>query len=112
VIDHLQASLQYLADLMNSFKPGSAEARKFQSLSYRFDMTDRSIVFTGDTGPSSDVERLARGADLLISEIGEPEAAAAEVKALRPDLPALTPGVAAPIEGRPAPRPSGRRGWF
>jgi ribonuclease BN (tRNA processing enzyme) len=71
------------------FAPGSAEARKFQSLSYRFDMADRSIAFTGDTGPSADVERLARGADLLVSEIGDPEVAVAQVRALRPDLPAF-----------------------
>jgi ribonuclease BN (tRNA processing enzyme) len=69
----------------STFAPGSAE---FQSLSYRFDMADRSIAYTGDTGPSTNVERLARGADLLVSEIGDPESAVAMVKALRPDLPA------------------------
>jgi ribonuclease BN (tRNA processing enzyme) len=127
-VERIQASLQYLVDLMSagglggqtpsfhitvqeitdgstfdvgpvkvtaatnshySFDPGSAEAKKFQSLAYRFDMTDRSIAFTGDTGPSTNVERLARGADLLVSEIGDAESAVAMVKAMRPDLPAL-----------------------
>lgn len=40
-----------------------------RSYSYRFDMADRSVVFTGDTGPSHAVEDLARGADVLVSEI-------------------------------------------
>ncbi|MFE9687226.1 MBL fold metallo-hydrolase [Streptomyces sp. NPDC006285] len=44
-----------------------------QSLSYRFETPDRSIVFTGDTGPSANVERLAAGADLLVSEITDPD---------------------------------------
>jgi ribonuclease BN (tRNA processing enzyme) len=71
----------------STFAPGSAEAQTFQS--YRFDMHDRSIAFTGDTGPSTNVERLARGADLLVSEISDPEAAVAQVRALRPDLPVI-----------------------
>ena len=32
-------------------------------------MPTRSIVYTGDTGPSAAVEELAQGADLLIAEI-------------------------------------------
>ncbi len=40
-----------------------------RAYSYRFDMADRSIVFTGDTGPSAAVEQLARGADVLVSEV-------------------------------------------
>lgn len=40
-----------------------------RSYSYRFDAADRSIVFTGDTGPSAAVEQLARGADVLVSEV-------------------------------------------
>ena len=127
-VDRIQASLQYLIDLLNAslggqtpsfhitvneitdgstftvgpakataainshystFAPGTAEAQKFQSLSYRFDMADRSIAFTGDTGPSTNVERLARGVDLLVSEIGDPEIAVDQIKAMRPDLPAF-----------------------
>jgi ribonuclease BN (tRNA processing enzyme) len=46
--------------------PGPAPAI---SLSYRFDLTDRSVVYTGDTGPSEALVELARGADLLVSEM-------------------------------------------
>jgi ribonuclease BN (tRNA processing enzyme) len=52
-----------------SLPDGSAAARPASSLSYRFDLTDRSIVYTGDTGPSSAVAELARDADLLVSEM-------------------------------------------
>jgi len=40
-----------------------------RSYSYRFEMPDRTIVFTGDTGPSAAVEQLARGADTLVAEM-------------------------------------------
>ncbi|MGV2982801.1 MBL fold metallo-hydrolase [Microbacterium sp. AGC85] len=40
-----------------------------RSYALRFDTASRSIVFTGDTGESADVEVLARGADLLVSEM-------------------------------------------
>lgn len=59
------------------------------SLSYRFDMPDRSIVYTGDTGPSANVERLAHGADLLVSEIMDADTALAAIKRNRPDIPAF-----------------------
>ena len=45
--------------------PGPAEG---VSLSFRFDLADRSIVYTGDTGPS-DAVAVAHGADLLVSEM-------------------------------------------
>ena len=59
----------------------------YVSLSYRFDTPTRSIVFTGDTGPSVAVEKFARGADLLVSEIIDPNAALEQLKAARPNLP-------------------------
>jgi ribonuclease BN (tRNA processing enzyme) len=40
-----------------------------KSYSYRFETPYGAIVFTGDTGPSTAVETLARGADVLISEV-------------------------------------------
>ncbi|MBO9380763.1 MBL fold metallo-hydrolase [Sphingomonas histidinilytica] len=40
-----------------------------RTFSYRFDTPDRSIVFTGDTGPSDAVVDLARGADILVAEV-------------------------------------------
>lgn len=39
------------------------------SYSYRFDTPAGSVVFTGDTGPSDAVAELARGADVLVSEV-------------------------------------------
>jgi ribonuclease BN (tRNA processing enzyme) len=35
---------------------------------YRFDAADRSIVISGDTAPSDDLIRLARGADVLVHD--------------------------------------------
>jgi ribonuclease BN (tRNA processing enzyme) len=51
------------------FPPGSPGYGKYKSYAYRFDTADRSVVFTGDTGPSSAVTELAKGADLLVSEL-------------------------------------------
>jgi len=52
-----------------SFPAGSEMDRKHKSLAYRFDLPDRSIAFTGDTGPSRAVEQLAKGADMLVTEM-------------------------------------------
>ena len=38
------------------------------ALGYRFDAADRSIVISGDTAPSEELIRLARGADVLVHE--------------------------------------------
>ncbi len=38
------------------------------ALAYRFDMPDRSIVYSGDTTPSKNLIELARGADVLVHE--------------------------------------------
>jgi ribonuclease BN (tRNA processing enzyme) len=54
------------------FKPGSPGYGKYKSYSYRFDAADRSVVFTGDTGPSDAVTMLAKGADMLVSEVTSP----------------------------------------
>jgi ribonuclease BN (tRNA processing enzyme) len=40
-----------------------------RSYAYRVDTKDRSIVFTGDTGPSDAIVALAKGADILVSEV-------------------------------------------
>jgi ribonuclease BN (tRNA processing enzyme) len=42
-----------------------------KSYSYRFDTTYGAIVFSGDTGPSAALEALAKGADVLISEVAD-----------------------------------------
>jgi ribonuclease BN (tRNA processing enzyme) len=71
-----------------SFAPGSAEDQRFKSLSFRFNMPDRSIVYTGDTGPSAAVERLAKDVDLLVSEMIDVEATLANVRRNSPNMPA------------------------
>jgi ribonuclease BN (tRNA processing enzyme) len=45
-----------------------------KSYSYRFETPYGAIVFTGDTGPSTAAEALAKGADVLISEVEDLEA--------------------------------------
>jgi ribonuclease BN (tRNA processing enzyme) len=52
-----------------SFPRGSDMDQRFDSLSFRFDFPGRSIVYTGDTGPSDAVTALAKGADILVSEL-------------------------------------------
>lgn len=52
-----------------SFPPGSSLARDYASLSFRFTLPTRTIVFSGDTGPSDAVVQLAEGADLLVTEM-------------------------------------------
>jgi ribonuclease BN (tRNA processing enzyme) len=54
------------------FPPGSPGYGKYKSYAYRFDAADRSVVFTGDTGPSDAIAELAKGADLLVSEVTNP----------------------------------------
>lgn len=56
------------------------------SLSLRFDAPDRSIVFTGDTGPCGAVERLARGADLLVGELMDIEGTMDRVRRQNPHM--------------------------
>ena len=48
---------------------GNTDRAEGVSLSYRFDLADRSIVYTGDTGPSKAVVALAQGADLLVVRV-------------------------------------------
>jgi len=55
-----------------SFVKGSDMDRRFGSVSFRFNLPDRSIVYTGDTGPSDAVTGLARNADLLVTELADP----------------------------------------
>ncbi|MHC5234323.1 MBL fold metallo-hydrolase [Brucella sp. LJL56] len=43
------------------------------SYTYRVETRDKVIVFTGDTGPNPETERLAAGADILVSEVNSVE---------------------------------------
>lgn len=40
-----------------------------KSYAYRFETPDRVVVFTGDSGPSPALTELAKGADVLVSEV-------------------------------------------
>ena len=59
-----------------------------ESYAYRFDTADRSIVISGDTAPSENLVRLARGADVLVHEVLlRSPSGVAEWLALPPDHP-------------------------
>lgn len=70
-----------------SFEPGSNLAQRFESLAFRFDLPGRSIAFTGDTGPSTAVNELAAGADLLVAEMMDVDHTIALVRRNSPDMP-------------------------
>lgn len=72
---------------MNTHYSQSPHIDAQTSLSFRFNALDRSIVYTGDTGPSEAISRLAAGADLLVSEIFQTELALAVFKRSQPDTP-------------------------
>lgn len=44
------------------------------AFAYRFDTPDRSIVISGDTAPSANLEKLARGANVLVHSVMFPAA--------------------------------------
>lgn len=52
-----------------NFSMDSPAFGKYRSYSYRFETSDKIVVFTGDTGPSDAVTDLARGADILVTEV-------------------------------------------
>jgi ribonuclease BN (tRNA processing enzyme) len=64
---------------------GDAAAAPGLSLSYRFDLGGRAITYTGDTGPSAAVEALAKGSDLLVSEVIDLDRLLASIEARRTD---------------------------
>jgi ribonuclease BN (tRNA processing enzyme) len=57
-----------------------------QSLSYRFQLGNRSITYTGDTGPSAAAATLARNTDMLVSEVIDLEPIMASIKQRRVDM--------------------------
>lgn len=52
-----------------NFPAGSPPHGKYRSYSYRFETPGRVVVFSGDTGPSDALTELARGADVLVTEV-------------------------------------------
>ena len=70
--------------LSGSDAPDPASA---QSLSLRFELPSRSVVVTGDSGPSARLTELAQGADVLLSSVLDLDAAVAAIRASRPGAP-------------------------
>jgi ribonuclease BN (tRNA processing enzyme) len=52
-----------------NFQPGTPPYGKYKSLSYRIETPGRTFLFAGDTGPSDTVGALAKGADVLVTEV-------------------------------------------
>lgn len=52
-----------------NYAPGSAEQRYSRSCAYRIEAGGGTWVYTGDTGPSENLVELARGADVMVSEV-------------------------------------------
>jgi ribonuclease BN (tRNA processing enzyme) len=57
------------------------------SLSLRFELPGRSVVLTGDTGPSDALTALARNADVLVSSVLDLDAAVVAIRNSRPNAP-------------------------
>lgn len=59
-----------------------------RSYAFRIEAKGRSLVYSGDTGPSAGLERLARGADLLVCEVIDRDAVAGTLARLNLPAPA------------------------
>jgi ribonuclease BN (tRNA processing enzyme) len=68
VYDDGQVRVTAIENTHYDFPPNSPAARD-RSYALRFAAGGKVIVFTGDTGPSPEVEKLAEGADILVSEM-------------------------------------------
>lgn len=64
----------------SGFKPGTPAHGKDKSFAFRFDIGGKSIVFTGDTGYSEAVIKLAKDADIFVSEGIDPAILKATLK--------------------------------
>jgi ribonuclease BN (tRNA processing enzyme) len=58
----------------------------YLSLSLRFDAPDRSILYTGDTGPSETVAKFAKGVDLFVGEMMDVDKTMAKVREMNPQM--------------------------
>jgi len=59
----------------------------YHSLSLRFDMPDRSVVFTGDTGPCDALVPFCTNADLIVGEMMDLDITMGRVRAMNKDMP-------------------------
>lgn len=62
-------------------------AEGYLSLSLRFDLPDRVVVFTGDTGPCKGLESFAKGADLIIGEMMDLDITMGRIRHMNPQMP-------------------------
>jgi ribonuclease BN (tRNA processing enzyme) len=68
-------------------KPSVPLARLPESVAYRVETRGRRYVYSGDTGPSPNLEKLAQGADVLITEVVDPPAIGAAMRRSMPNAP-------------------------
>lgn len=61
-------SIQAIENSHFQFPQGHPDATKYKSYSYKFIIGDKTVVFTGDTGPSAELVAFAKGADVIVSE--------------------------------------------
>jgi len=59
----------------------------YHSLSLRFDLEDRSVVFTGDTGPCDALVTLSQGADLIVGEMMDLDITMGRIRAMNQGMP-------------------------
>lgn len=64
-----------------NYAAGSAEQEYSRSYAFRIEAGGRSWVYTGDTGPSDKLAELARGADVLVSEVIDMDAIGGTLRA-------------------------------
>jgi ribonuclease BN (tRNA processing enzyme) len=68
-------------------KPSVPPPKMPEAVAYRIETRDRSFVYSGDTGPSPNLEKLAQGADVLITEVVDPPAIGAAMRKSMPNAP-------------------------
>jgi len=59
----------------------------YHSLSLRFDLDDRSVVFTGDTGPCDALVTLSQDADLIVGEMMDLDITMGRIRAMNKGMP-------------------------
>lgn len=79
--------LRVIRNTHYSWPKDSEEYKKFQALSFKFELPNYSVVYTGDTGPSEAVAALADNVDLLISEMMDVDFTVNLVKNMNPNMP-------------------------
>lgn len=85
IFDDANVRVLALANSHYDLPPGTTG---FDAVSYslRFESGGRTIVFTGDTGPSSAVAEFAKGADVLVAEMASLEDREAVPPYVRPHM--------------------------